>query len=211
MRPKWKFKESYAESCWHRCEGRILDWRIYRRSWTWKSIRGGATSGLGWHDMRGARSKVLTGLLVAFGLLIFAGGTAMLVGGYSLNTVTSGSMRPGIQPGDLVVLQRVESTSLKVGDVIAYVPPTGGEPILHRIKTLASGADVFVQTQGDANNTPDFGPVHLDVTASRLAASVPLLGWLILLRSWIWLAFGGVLLLIALGWLKGVVRSKRQR
>ena len=165
----------------------------------------------GWHDMSGARSKVLTGLLVAFGLLIFAGGTAMLVGGYSLNTVTSGSMRPGIQPGDLVVLQRVESTSLKVGDVIAYVPPTGGEPILHRIKTLASTGGVFVQTQGDANNTPDFGPVHLDVTASRLAASVPLLGWLILLRSWIWLAFGGVLVLIALGWLKGVVRSKRQR
>ena len=164
-----------------------------------------------WHDLSGARSKVLTALLVVLGLLIFGGGTAMLVGGYSLNTVTSGSMRPGIQPGDLVVLQRVESTSLKVGDVIAYVPPTGGEPILHRIKTLASGADVFVQTQGDANNTPDFGPVHLDVTASRLAASVPLLGWLILLRSWIWLAFGGVLLLIALGWLKGVVRSKRQR
>ena len=164
-----------------------------------------------WHDLSGVRSKALTALLVALGLLAFAAGTAMLVGGYSLNTVTSGSMRPGIQPGDLVVLQRVDATSLKVGDVIAYIPPSGGEPLLHRIKTLSSSGGVFVQTQGDANNTPDFGPVHLDVTASRLAWSVPLLGWLILLRGWIWLAFGGVLVLIALGWLKGVVRSKRQR
>ena len=67
---------------------------------------------------------------------------------------------------------------------------------------------VLVQTQGDANQTPDSGPVRLDAVANRMVASVPFLGWLTVLRGWIWLALGAVLVLIALKWLKGVVRSR---
>jgi signal peptidase I len=163
------------------------------------------------HRLKGARSKFVTGLVVVLGLGALAGGTAILVGGYNLNTVTSGSMRPGIQPGDLVVLQRVNATTLKVGDVIAYVPPNGAEPLLHRIVTLSSSAGVLVETQGDANNTLDSGPVRLDATAFRLAGSVPFLGWLIVLRSWIWLAFGAALVLLALAWLRGVVGARLRR
>jgi signal peptidase I len=155
------------------------------------------------------RSRFVVGLELAGGVVALAIGGAIFFAGFSLNTVTSGSMRPSIQPGDLVVLQRVPSTALKVGDVIAYATPQGGEPLLHRIVTLdpRPGA-VLVQTQGDANQTPDYGPVQLDVTAYRMVASIPLLGLLIELRAWIWLAFGAVLLLIALGWVKGVVRAK---
>jgi signal peptidase len=163
------------------------------------------------HRLSGARSKFVTGLVVVLGLGTLAAGTAMLVGGYSLNTVTSGSMRPGIQPGDLVVLQRVNATTLKVGDVIAYVPPNSATPLMHRIVTLRSSDGVLVQTQGDANNTLDSGPVRLDATAYRLAGTVPFLGWLIVLRSWIWLAFGAALVLIALAWLRGMVRARLRK
>ena len=145
--------------------------------------------------------------LMAFAVGVLALGAASFVGGYSLNTVTSGSMRPGVQPGDLVILQRVPSTALKVGDVIAYVPPKGGEPLLHRIAMLrADGGAVVVQTQGDANNAPDFGPVQLDASAYRMVGSLPLVGWLIELRALVWLAFVAAVLATILLWLKGVVR-----
>ena len=155
------------------------------------------------------RSRFVVGLELAVGMVALAIGGAIFFGGFSLNTVTSGSMRPSIQPGDLVVLQRVPSTVVKVGDVIAYVTPRGGEPLLHRVVSvdLRPGV-VLVQTQGDANQTPDYGPVQLDATAYRMVASMPFLGWLVELRAWIWLAFGAVLLLMTLGWVKGVVRAK---
>jgi signal peptidase len=159
------------------------------------------------HERASRRSRFVVGLELAAGFVALAIGGAIFLGGFSLNTVTSGSMRPSIQPGDLVVLQRVPSTVLRTGDVIAYVTPRGGEPLLHRIVTLdlRPGA-VLVQTQGDANQTPDYGPVQLDATAYRMVASIPFLGWLVELRAWIWLAFGAVLLLMAVRWVKGVVR-----
>jgi signal peptidase I len=155
-------------------------------------------------------AMLMTGLMLAAGVLCLAGGALMFAGGYSLNAVTSGSMRPGLQPGDLVVLQRVVTTTLKVGDVIAYVPPNRPEPLIHRIVSLqhADGGAVVVQTQGDANNVSDLGPVRLSDTSYRLAASVPLLGWLTVMRAYVWLVVLAILSLMALLWAKGVVRAK---
>ena len=158
------------------------------------------------------RARLMNGLFLALGLLVLAAGAAIYFGGLSFNTVMSGSMRPGIQPGGLVILHRVSADTLRVGDVIAYLPPNSSSPIMHRIVSLsATDGSVVVQTQGDANNTLDPGPVRLDATAYRMAAYVPFLGWLVELRPWIWLAFAATLVLIALGWGRGVVVSRLHR
>ena len=158
--------------------------------------------------LRSRGSRFVSGSLLAIGLLVFALGAGMFLRGYSLNAVTSGSMRPSVQPGDLVVLQRVSAVSLRTGDVIAYMPPKGGEPLLHRIVTLSYDNGIVVMTQGDANQVPDLGPVQLDATAYRLVGTAPLLGWLIELRALIWLLFGAVIVLMALRWARKVVKAK---
>ena len=168
-----------------------------------------------WRHRRPSRRGVQDGLLLLVGVLVLATGAVILIGGLGFDTVTSGSMRPGIQPGDLAVLQRVEATQLVVGDVIAYVPPAGSPvegPLLHRIVSLTPGAaGVSVQTKGDANNVNDFGPVRLASTGYRMVAVIPYLGWLIYLRGFMWLFVGAGVLVLGVGTLSGALKNRRQK
>jgi signal peptidase I len=156
------------------------------------------------------RSIIATAITLVIGVNVFLLGAAMYLGGYSLNVVTSGSMRPGLQPGDLVILQKIPSSSLANGDVIAYVPPDRAGALIHRIVSLRDlgGGTILVQTRGDANNADDPGPVLLGDDAYRLVRSVPLLGWLILIRPYVWLLLLAVLAAIGALWVKGVVPRK---
>ena len=103
-------------------------------------------------------------------------------------------MRPVVQPGDLAITQGVPNTSLRVGDVIAFVPPTQTQTVLHRIATLEG--NVFT-TKGDANNVADSWHATLaGQTAYRLVFVVPFLGWLTELRAAALIAAGLVVLLL---------------
>lgn len=90
---------------------------------------------------------------VAVALLTFG----PLTGSYRTLTVLSGSMRPYLQPGDVVVVSPVRAADLHVGDVITYYLPGAGKTLVtHRIvRIVTSGELPTVQTKGDANNTPD--------------------------------------------------------
>lgn len=121
-------------------------------------------------------SRLLTGALVVVGAAILAVGLGARVADLHFQTVLSGSMRPAINPGDLAVTQGVPVGSIRVGDVIAFIPPAESEPVLHRVASLANGV---VTTKGDANTVPD--PWHVTLsgaTAYRLVAVVPYAGWL---------------------------------
>jgi len=82
---------------------------------------------------------------------------------YPLLTVASGSMRPTLEVGDLIVVQGILNVSeLKAasnpeGDIIVFRSPRDeGELIVHRAinKTLVEGI-WYIRTKGDANLTPD--------------------------------------------------------
>ena len=121
--------------------------------------------------------RMLTVLIVALGVVAVAIGILVFVNNLHFQTVTSGSMRPTVSPGDMAVTQAVPVASLKVGDVIVFFPPTSStEPVMHRIVSLDNGA---IKTRGDANNVDDPWQVTLTgTTAYRLVAVVPFLGWL---------------------------------
>jgi signal peptidase len=148
---------------------------------------------------------VATAALCVVALFVVADGLALAFGGFALHTVLSGSMRPGIQPGDLVVVQRAPASSLHVGDVIAFLPPDGGtapvapgssEPVLHRVISMDQSTGIL-QTRGDANTAAD-SPVVLRGEAWRLVARIPLAGWLWAFRGVLWIVAGAFLLLVAL-------------
>lgn len=93
--------------------------------------------------------------------------------------VLTGSMRPKMPPGTLVVVRPVDFAQLQVGQVITYQPePNDPSVITHRI--VATGVDVtgqpVVYTQGDANPVRDPAPVRAEQVQGRVWYVVPLLG-----------------------------------
>lgn len=140
-------------------------------------------------------------LAKAFGLFLlsYLGATmawilvpAMALGWKPL-VVTSGSMAPAINRGDVVLIE--PNVSPVPGHVVAYLG-RGGIPVLHRLERVEENG-TFI-TKGDANDEPDSTPVAEISGVGRLL--VPLLGYvkLALPRSeTLLVAFAGATLVLA--------------
>ena len=119
-------------------------------------------------------------VLAAFLVLVAAGATLVVSGRYQIRPVLSGSMEPHLPVGGVVITERVPTTSLHVRDVIAFHRPDQPQDVVvHRIVSLTSSpVGLQVQTQGDANDTPDPWTLTLQgTTAYRATFSVPLAGY----------------------------------
>jgi signal peptidase I len=114
--------------------------------------------------------------VVAAGLMVLVAGIAVRMADLHFQTVLSNSMQPTASAGDVAITQDVSIESLRVGDVIAFIPPDQTRPVLHRITSLRDGV---ITTRGDANLVDDPWRASLaGSTAYRLVAVSPLLGWL---------------------------------
>ncbi|MFJ2299052.1 signal peptidase I [Oerskovia paurometabola] len=95
-------------------------------------------------------------------------------------TVLSGSMEPGLSPGDVVVVRDVAADDLRIGDVVTFQPVSDDPSLVtHRVVGIGSTggeADSFT-TRGDANGADD-EPIVADQVVGRVAYSVPLVGHL---------------------------------
>lgn len=99
--------------------------------------------------------------------------------GFRSLSVPTGSMRPNITPGSLVLVKRVPVTSLQVGDVITYINPSHqSQTITHRItnKYLISGRVQGFVTKGDANKYTDDPPVAGGSVVGKVVWHAPYLG-----------------------------------
>ncbi len=136
-----------------------------------------------------------------------------------LEPALSGSMRPVFQPGDLVVAKKTSTSSLHVGEVVAFYPPNGATtPVMHRIVSLTqTPTGPKVTTKGDANNAADpWGAVTLiNPSTYRMVDVVPKLGfvstWAHNLaaskRGLLLIGSGALLLAVAAISLRGAARS----
>jgi signal peptidase len=149
------------------------------------------------------RSRLITGVVLAFGVAVLAIGITFRVADLHLATVLSNSMRPTFSAGDLVITQAVPMSSVRVGDVITFVPPIGTQVLIHRITSLKDGV---ITTRGDANSVDDPWQATLKgPTAFRFVGVVPFAGWLTELQRPALLLAGlliGLAILVELG--KGV-------
>ena len=146
-------------------------------------------------------SVLLAACLLAF--LFLAVGPHLL--GYRTSTMLTGSMAPGIEPGDVVVTVPKPATDLEVGDVITYQIPVEDHRVeTHRVTEVKhQGGEVVFRTKGDANDNDDpwTATVQGD-TVWQVRGVVPEAGNAIrVLRSpavqhgVLWVALGGLLLL----------------
>lgn len=94
--------------------------------------------------------------------------------------VLSGSMEPRYSPGDVVLVERVATRDLAVGDVITFrIDPR--TLVTHRIVEVLpqDGGHVAYRTQGDANDDPDPFVVTEAMVVGRVDGSIPYWGQIV--------------------------------
>ncbi len=123
-------------------------------------------------------------VLLGFGVVLLLVVTALVVlprvtHGAAL-TVLSGSMRPALPVGSVVIERPVDTADLQVGDIATYQQAPGrGVYITHRIAAIDRTANPVMFTfKGDANRVADALPVPATAIRGKVWFDVPYLGWL---------------------------------
>lgn len=118
--------------------------------------------GLGW-----IAAAVLTGII------IFAAGWT--ISGGRLYRVQTGSMQPGIRPGDAVLTRPLTFEQLRVGDVVVFRDSAAASlRTTHRVTAVDYARATFT-TQGDNNPTADL-PHNARLLEARATYVAPHLG-----------------------------------
>ena len=134
--------------------------------------------------MRALRIPLTAATLVAWMILGMAGGLALAAGapvlaGYHSFTVLSGSMRPTLGVGDVVVTREISAREVRRGDVITFHDPEHqGRMITHRVTAMhIAGERAMIATKGDANNHAEHWAIDQTGTVGRVSYHLPLIGW----------------------------------
>ncbi len=158
-------------------------------------------------------SSILLGLAVVSILLTVV---AVALGLARFTVVDSGSMRPTLNPGDVVLLRSERPTQVADGQIVAFHPP--GQPrvtVVHRIRSVEhTKREIVIRTKGDANNAGD--PWRATIAGStvwREDMKVPWVGYLV---AWsqqpaIRLAVLSIMLVLTVGILLGWIWRPRSR
>lgn len=130
---------------------------------------------------------IVVSVLALLSVVMAKPGQAPNFFGYSLFRVMTGSMEPTIPTNSLIVVKRVETQELAVGDVITFYsrdPSLLGEPNTHRIIRFEEdeGRQLII-TKGDANNIEDRFPTRAEDLIGKVVFSSLFLGRLVKLIS----------------------------
>ncbi|HUW44670.1 MAG TPA: signal peptidase I [Dehalococcoidia bacterium] len=92
-------------------------------------------------------------------------------------TVISGSMRPTLDVGDVIIVAKVPADTIEPGDIIQFREAEGITTV-HRVVEFQEieGNMVFI-TQGDANRAPDPDPVLAANVVGKVIFNIPKVGW----------------------------------
>ncbi|MFL6061725.1 MAG: signal peptidase I [Marmoricola sp.] len=131
---------------------------------------------------RHAPLTAFVGVLVitAVGAVLFIGVLLPRLGGGTPYVILTGSMRPGMPPGTLVVTRPVEASRIGIGTVVTY-QLVSGEPTVVTHRVVAQGVNTVgepvFRTRGDANSAVDPGWVRGVQVRGERWYDVPYLGY----------------------------------
>jgi len=176
----------------------------------------------------GKAKAVLSGLaLVAVVLGCYVSMMAMT--GYTIQDVTSGkflpflavssqSMQPVLNYGDLILVIREQAENIEVGDIIAFNVPSpydrmAPSPTVHRVVDKGSeNGRMYFRTKGDNNSDADPWSVPVEDLLGKYAGKVPYLGLAVLsLKSFFGVALVAVLLTTSFVYSHSKKRTKSER
>lgn len=131
------------------------------------SSGGRAATGRGGRERPG---RVVSGLAVALGCVLFLGGFGWAAVVYRPYTVPTESMRPAVAPGDKVLAQKVSGSQVHRGDVVVFKDPLwGNEPLVKRV--VGVGGDTVACCDRAGRLTVDGHPVDETYLDDRGTAS----------------------------------------
>jgi len=118
-------------------------------------------------------ARTVLGSLI--GLLVWAQLPVAALG-WTACVVQSGSMRPALVPGDVVLYQPPprDRTSAVGQIVLAQDPTRPGHLLTHRVYQVLPNKDLI--TKGDANSTPDSTPIRPTALEGVARLRVPSIG-----------------------------------
>ncbi|MFI9205930.1 signal peptidase I [Streptomyces sp. NPDC053048] len=91
-------------------------------------------------DGHGRAGRVLSGLAVAVGLVLFLGGFAWTAVQYRPYSVPTDSMAPTIGVGDRILAQRIDGDAVRRGDIVVFKDKVWGDtPMIKRV--VGTGGD----------------------------------------------------------------------
>jgi len=135
--------------------------RSWRRPGQAKRERGGSLAG--W---------VVT-TIIAVAIIWFAVGLFPV----QPTTVISGSMRPTLDVGDVVIIAKVSADTVKPGDIIQFREAEGVTTVHRVVEIQESEGQRFFITKGDANSEPDTNPVLSANVVGKAVFDIPKIGW----------------------------------
>ena len=95
--------------------------------------------------------------------------------GIKTYVIISGSMRPEIEIGDIVVAKNVSEDELNVGDIICF--RQGQSVITHRISGIVEeNGKKRYKTKGDNNNTEDSDTTTINLIEGKVVKKIAYLG-----------------------------------
>ena len=110
--------------------------------------------------------------------------------------VVSGSMRPALQVGDMVIVQGVQTAChIQVDDIIVFHRSTSSRTFIHRVveKSL-EGETWYFKTKGDANPNPDLEEIPEGKVLGKFIGRIPLLGFFLIYTPFV----VGVIIIVAI-------------
>jgi len=169
--------------------------------------------------LRGVQLALEAVLLVVVVGAALAAVVVPRLGGATPYAVLTGSMRPAMPPGTLVVVRDVAPASIRAGDVITFMPyPDDPSVVTHRVVAVGFDAtgELAFRTRGDANPVPDTWAVHARQLVGKRWYFVPYLGYLTAAltgaqRTVLVLVLAGALFLYALVMFAGALRDRLRR
>ncbi|MGZ4591060.1 MAG: signal peptidase I [Actinomycetes bacterium] len=124
--------------------------------------------------------------------------------------VLTGSMRPTVPAGSLVVGTPQPASGVRVGEVVMFVPPPpyrapGGSPIVHRVYRVSSKhGHRYLTTKGDGNPVADPWLLDADRTTLYRLRWHSLRAGAVLGIARRWGAAAAASLLVVPGWMAGM-------
>ncbi len=127
-------------------------------------------------------SNIFTVFIVCFSVVLITVGLIPRFSSYDGYYVSSDSMTPAINKGDLVFTKEVSFEDVEVGDVLTFTKEGSEKWFSHRVVEVNTQFKSF-KTKGDHNNVEDPGYTSYDAVVGRVEKKLPLIGFVPLALS----------------------------